>query len=322
MTPINIKTVNTKTDFFNSKKSRGFTLIELMLSLAITTTFIGAITGFLIIQSRSQNTFYMRSVLINNAQASMSLLEREFNLAGFGIPRRLAIKSFTPSADVCSVSLTVASANPLRQWEVSSTSASTVTLSAALPYPAAMGDVIIPSGRWLFLYRNSTVGTTSLGDHGHGLVLTSSDRAIGSLSIAIDGTNNFSTTFQPKLDTSASSHFNATSIDSRAVAMMEASVSTFGVDCTDADHPYLYWDRAGSARIPVASTITALTFSFFIDADADGQTDDQNSDSKIDVNDLVAAPTDLSQVTAISASITIRSDNPDPATKAYRYQSI
>ncbi|OGQ89121.1 MAG: hypothetical protein A2289_13090 [Deltaproteobacteria bacterium RIFOXYA12_FULL_58_15] len=298
---------------------RGATLIELMIGLVVMLIVVGGALAFLITQVRMQQSSAQRSQVLLDGQAALGLLQSEIGLAGMGLPRRLSIMALVSDADPCNTSLTTAYVNPKRLWTVASTVEGQITLASATPTPTASGDMEILSGQWLFVYKFSTVGDLTAGSHGHGMVKVSADRAQGAAAITVDTVNYYSAA-QPKLDIDTGSLFNRSGAGAGAGSLMEANVSTFGVDCSTSNY-YMYWDRAGKPRLPIASTVTALAFKFLVDDNEDGQTDDQDGDNDIDRGDLIDTPTDVATVRAIEVSFTIRSNEKDPGIDAYREQS-
>jgi hypothetical protein len=99
--------------------------------------------------------------------------------------------------------------------------------------------------------------------------------------------------------------------------MLVANVSAFGVDCSNADHPYLYWeyvdDESGLKRDPIAANVhtadVGLRFRFFIDQDGDGQSDTTVAKPTFDVDPAVATNDD---VVAIEVLVQLRSEKADP----------
>lgn len=328
---------------------RGATLIELMTGLAVTTIFLGGVMTFLIAHTRTSQGTFDRSDIQRGGRAALALLAQEIEVAGLGLPRRLAIKSFSvpgTGAHPCPglPELTIASLDLMREWVLQSTSTGLLTLqSPTTPIGTTVGDVDIGAGEWLFVYQNPAfaAGGTS---HGHGMVRVRAARAQGNASITIGSTAYSSVQTGFDLDQTALS-----STSGHLPVVLRARVSRFGVDCSDPDHPYLFWEQAGRGTVPIVRNVdtrllaapapaigaaageqVGLRFRFYVDADADGRSDDRNGDGVLDQSDLLdagdlaASPIDMSTINAIEVLLRLRSDEPqpDPDGGAPRYRTL
>ena len=181
------------------RRSRGFTMVELMITMAVMIIVLGGAMFFMVTQTQFGRRNFNRIELQNAARSSLSLMAREISNAGLGIPHRLAVRGLDDpgtSALSCATTpeLTVAALDPRRQWPVTAADGSSVTLGDAdtsgggATDPTGAADVGFTPGQWLFVYNNPTIETAA-GLSGHGLVRISAARAAGAASVTIDETN-------------------------------------------------------------------------------------------------------------------------------------
>lgn len=300
---------------------RGFTLVEVMLATLVMVLVMAGATLFLISQAQTQRRSYDRTDIQRSGRAAMTIMANEISKTGLGLPNYLAIRLFAnpgTSGDSCDTTpeLSVAAVNYLREWTVASATAASVTLADATPTGAA--DARLESGQWMFIYQNDSAAGA---DSGHGMVRLGAARSAGDVALTIDSVN-FSTA-QPSLDL-AQAAFNSPSGGGHAPVILAADVSTFGVNCDDANNPYVYWRRggeivvlaAGADTTPLAAAapqigaaagdVVALRFRFLVDDDGDGVADDKDGSEMITVGDLVSSPTSLANVTAIEVTMRLR----------------
>jgi hypothetical protein len=302
----------------------GSTLVEMMVTVAVMFLIIGGTLMFMISQAKMGTSAMDRNDIQRGGRSAMTLLSDKIGGAGLGLPRILAIKSFVSTnteANACpsTPKLEVVSLEYRREWTAAGTIAGTISLASPDPAPGgSAADVVISSGRWLYLFTGAGAGA-------NGMVRAGAVRAIGVNSVTVDSTN-FSTA-QTSLDMTATSALNNSS--GHPLVMLQASVSGFGVDCTNAAHPYLYWDdngtrtpvvsnvdtrplTAANAGISAASTdVVALRFRFFIDQDGDGQPDSTTPGTGLAFNaDPSLASND--DVIAVEVLIRVRGDRTDP----------
>lgn len=321
----------------SQKAERGATLIELMTGLAVTTIFLGGVMTFLIAHTRTSQGTFDRSDIQRGGRVALALMAQEIELAGLGLPRRLAVKSFNvpgTGASACpgTPELTIASLDLMREWVLQSTSAGRLTLqNPTTPIGTTAGDIDIGAGEWLFVYQNPTfiVGGTT---HGHGMVRVGAPRVPGNVAITINSTAYSSVQTGFDLNQTVLS-----STSGHLPVMVRARVSRFGVDCSDPAHPYLFWEQAGRGTVPIVRNVdtrpladpapaigaaagerVGLRFRFHVDADADGRSDDRDGDGVLDQDDLLDAddvaanPIDMSTINAIEVLLRLRSDEPQP----------
>lgn len=325
--------------------ARGVTMIELMMTVAIMSIVMLSLMQLIITSSKQNRSDLERSELVRGGQTAMALIASELELAGLGLPRRLAIRGFSAaggSVESCDTTaeIEVAYVDLSRQWTVAKVEAGAIALASAAPTPATATDLPLSTGEWLFYYKNAGVDSTGGGASGHGMVQVGATRSIGADTITL-GSVDYSwsqTSFdldQEQLDDTGTGH---------VPVVLRTRSSRFGVNCDDEDRPYLYWVRDGTV-LPLATyadtrpldgaspaldaadgEVVGLRFRFYVDADGDGQPDDQDASGTIDAADLVAAPADagadLSQVTAIEVLFRLRSMEVDSNIERFRTQDF
>ncbi len=300
---------------------RGMTLVELMVAVAVFTIVIAAVLSVIVTGA----SFSQRSLNQNDAQrgARMALanISQEIELAGLGLPARLAIKDYVESASgitgVCDGTqvLEVAAVDLSREWVVSSTTATSITL--ADPTPTGGSDTVLRPGEWVFFYQNPFVDGAGTA-HGHGMVQVDSERAEGDTNIAVGSTAYSST--QTGFDLSQG--FISTGGGHQPV-LMRTRTSRFGINCDNSAHPYLFLSRDGQDPVPLVANVEELRFRFLVDATGpdgvpDGQPDDQDGSGTIDAADMVTNP-DITKIYAVEIYLRVRADKPDdPKTGKYR----
>ncbi len=310
------------------------TLVELMMALAIMMFVVAGAMGFIIASARHNRSNMDRSDLLRGGRVAMNVIKDEIENAGLGLPRWFAIRSFVDTGTECASTpeLEVVALELTQQWTVSAAASTSLTLDSPTPTPASAPDVAIPANQWLFVYKSATVDAAGTAD-GHGLVRVATARAAGASTITLVAASATLDLNQADLDAGSGGH---------PTVVLRARTSRFGVDCTDATKPYVFWERndsdtltplasyadtrplaaANAALDAVVSDILALRFRFLVDTNADGRSDDQNADGVIDALDLITAPTDLSQVTAIEVLMRLRAGDTDPSTDTYRTQDF
>jgi type IV pilus assembly protein PilW len=77
--------MNEKNIKTNINKNQGFTIIELMIAMAIVSLVMAAIVSAFIFQQESYNTQEQVAVMQQNGRAAMSALSRDVRIAGFGL---------------------------------------------------------------------------------------------------------------------------------------------------------------------------------------------------------------------------------------------
>lgn len=68
---------------FRQKKGKGYTLIELLVSMAIAMVVLGALSGSFISQTKAYNAQENINEMQQNARAAMDLMAREIKMAGY-----------------------------------------------------------------------------------------------------------------------------------------------------------------------------------------------------------------------------------------------
>ncbi|MBN1961947.1 MAG: prepilin-type N-terminal cleavage/methylation domain-containing protein [Deltaproteobacteria bacterium] len=323
----------------NNTNTRGMTLIEMMISLAVTMFFISGIILFLISHTRTSRRTFDRTDIQRGGRAALSIISQEINHAGLGLPRVFAIRSFTLNGSECSGTpeLEIASLDYLREWIVSSTAANSLTLTSANPDPASVSDIIIAQNEWLFFYQNSNFSSGAISN-GYGMLQVATTRTVANTAINISNTNYSS--LAPRIDLTQPTL--STSVPHVPV-ILRARVSRFGVNCTDdVAHPYIFWEQAGQNKVPLArnadtrvlaaadlsiganaGSIAALRFLFYLDANGDGQCDDTNNDNLFTRADAITSPTanDFANVCAIEVQMRLRSETPEAGSNPPIYPS-
>jgi prepilin-type N-terminal cleavage/methylation domain-containing protein len=310
--------------------SRGVTLLEVSVSLAVLAILMAGVMAFLVTQGKMGFGAIDRTEIQRGGRAALTLMEEKIGMAGLGLPRHLAIKSFSTS-ETCGAAtnfpkLEVAYVDYLRQWTATGTNTGALTLSAIStsstppnPNPnkadGSTSDVAFGANQWLFLYRSVAPG-------GFGMAKITAARAAGDTGVTL-GATNYSAA-QSSLDLANTSPLNDAA-GGRPLLALFADVSGFGVDCAaDTNHPYLYWEHGAGVRTPIASNISTpslggpvgLAFKFYLDTDGDGLANGSPVTSLTFNSDLDTATND--DVVAIEVSVRLRSDRPDPASGAYR----
>lgn len=314
----------------------GFTLIEMMVTVVIMVMTVGGMMSLLITQAKMSRGTLDRTDIQQGGRAALTIMEEKIGMAGLGLPRRLAIKSFEASNsddDACANTpkLEVASLDFMRQWSVEESATGEITLASANPVPGGEDDDIeIPAGQWVFLFANA-------GSDGHGMVQLDADRLETITTVSVDTTNNYSIA-QSSLD------LDAASIDEGASdqypIMLLADVAGFGMDCSNPARPFLYWsdNDPDNERVPIGTNIVCdsnesdcdigdevgLSFRFWLDkvgdpdGGPDGIPDDLDSDGNPDFYDTITIGTDSQYVVAVEVHVVFRSDQKDPQLGDYR----
>jgi hypothetical protein len=325
------------------------TLIEMVVTTGMLTVLIGGTLLFLISQSRVTVRNFDRTDVQRGGRAALAILEDKISVAGLGLPRTLAIRSFVTSSICGAVTtpvLSITAVDSARQWTIGATTGSTasgtLTLNVTDPHPDEPGggssDIQIDQNRWLWLFTDSQPS-------GFGLVRVGGNRTAGGSTISIDLTNYNAA--HTSLDLQTGSRLDAAT--KRDTAALLTSTSTFGVDCTDnAAHPYLYWDT-GTEKTPIASNIddrpltaanvalgaasgdfVGLRFRFLLDQDGDGQADDRDTSGGFSDGDyetslvfnVDSAVATNDDVMAIEVLVRLRSETPDATTGEYRTEDF
>ncbi len=310
------------------RQERGFTLVEMMVSIAILSTVIIGLITFIAFMVRQNRLGFDRSEVQRGGRQALSILGAELENAGLGLPRRLVIKSFdaTGSCNGTGPVLEIAALDYARQWSLQSATAGQLTLASATPTGAA--DAAIAAGEWVFVYSNS--GWDDAGNaHGYGMGLVSANRAPGATTITI-GSVAYS---------DVQTDFDIAALATGSV--LRARTSEFSVDCTGT--PYLAWSRNGQAAIPVvrgldmapltgddlavdaaSGDVVGLRFRFLLDADGDGRPDDTDNDDTISDGDYVTdlTATDIPNVAGIELHMRLVSDKPDSNSGRYVRQDF
>lgn len=308
---------------------RGMTLIELMFSLAVTMLFVSGVVLFLIGHTRTSRRTLDRADIQRGGRSALSLMTQEISNAGLGLPRVLAIRSFTTSGSECAGTpeIEIAALDYMREWTVLTPATSGFTLANAAPVPATGTDVAIAQNEWVFFYQNSSFTSGSVSN-GFGLLRVSVTRAVGATAVFVDNASYSS--LAPLMDLSQAVLSTSTP---HTPVMLRTRESRFGVNCTaDATHPYLFWQLAGQSEVPLArgadtraltaddpsigalaGARVALRFLFYVDANGDGQCDDKDGDGVLTRADALTTPAvaDLANVCAIEVLVRLRSDEPE-----------
>lgn len=310
------------------RAARGFTLIELMVSLAIMLIIISGAMSILITSSKGQRQNFDRADVQKSARNALLVMSAELSNAGLGLPRALAFRAFDnpgvvdtscedASPSVPMPELTIAALDYLREWSVSALADDSITLASGTPNGAT--DVAFNANEWFFLYKSPYLAGASSG---HGMVQLGASRAAAGTTLSV-GSTNFSTA-QPSLTLTNANL--APAGEGHPAVLLHARISRFGVDCSDSDHPFLYWSVNGGAPLPLARNVdtsnTGLRFRFLVDADADGAPDDQDGSGVVDDGDLIAAPADLSTVRAVEILLQVRSESADTNTGVYKTERV
>jgi prepilin-type N-terminal cleavage/methylation domain-containing protein len=73
--------------FCSTPTERGFTLTELLITMAITGVIMGAIVSTFVVQRRSYAVQGQITDMMQNARVAMDMLVREARMTGYGVPR-------------------------------------------------------------------------------------------------------------------------------------------------------------------------------------------------------------------------------------------
>ncbi len=313
---------------------RGLTLMEVMVTMVVMVTVLAGTMTFLIFHTRMSAASFARADALRGGRAAMSILEEKIGNAGLGLPRQIAIKSYSATGECNLPKLEVAGLDYLRQWSVSGTTGSstagTITLADDDPVPptkpdGSTNDMAILVGRWVYLYQ-------AFSPDAFGMAKLGATHAIDTTSVSINSTAFASTT----LDLAAGSPLNSAA-SGKPTAMLLADVSGFGVDCTDTARPFLYWEANG-AKTPIASyadtraltannaaigvnagQVAALRFRFHLDSDADGIANSVATTLTFNADPAIATHDD---VVAIEVLLRLRSEQIDSVTKDYRVEDF
>ncbi len=313
-------------------RQRGFTLIEMMVTVVLMVMVVGGMLSLLITQAKMSRGTFDRTDIQQGGRSALTIFEEKIGRAGLGLPRRLAIKSFeesNPDTNACANTpkLEVASIDFMRQWSVDTSSATTITLDSADPVPAGAADIEILQGQWVFLFANADTD-------GHGMVLVGAERPKTQASVTVNATNDYSTA-QSSLDLTAASIGEGAS--DQYPIMLLADVAGFGLDCSSSARPFLYWDDNGT-RVPIGTNIecdsseadcdigseVGLRFRFWLDqvggvnGGPDGIPDDADADGEPDFSNSITVGTDSEFVVAVEVRVVFRSDQKDPQLDEYR----
>ncbi len=306
-----------------TRHAAGFTLIELMTALALMMIVISGALLIVVASARSSRQAMERTDAQRGARSALNVLSTEIELAGLGLPARLAFGRFDadatdgvddadsePNACALSPELQVASLDYLREWTVvpgnntGDDTSGVLTVSDPNPEPLnKVQDIALPEREWVFFYQSPRVDTSGT-DHGHGLVRLAAPRAQSALSFTTG-----STVF------GAQSGFNVgQTFSGRDAKVLRARVSKFGLMCpTGQPYPrYLYWSVGGRSQVPVARNVKSLAFRFHFDSDHDGLPDDKDSDGQMTAADLdsVATMAQLATVKAVEVVVQICVEEP------------
>lgn len=316
--------------------SRGFTLIELVVTMAVASIVIGGALAFVVSQANLTADASTRSDMQTDGRRALRTLAREISAAGTGLPNYLAIRSLVTdggltSADSCkspaTPEFTFASVDYSREWIVASATGDSgnggvLTLDSAIPTGGT--DVEIPAGSWVYVYRAPFQSPTAATPVGHGLLRVDTTRAAGDTEIvyaAEEYSDQQGGVFQP--DDGGSD----------AIYLFVADVTTLGVNCTDVTRPYLFM-RTGGNIVPVldnvdlaplaaddnsipatAGDVLALRFRLHVDTDGD----DMANGTPLTT---IASPNTnaiLSNVTRVEFAFRLRARNPKkPDSTEYR----
>ncbi|MBI3180279.1 MAG: hypothetical protein HYZ27_11500 [Deltaproteobacteria bacterium] len=310
-----------------------------MVTMVVMITVLSAAMTFLIFQTRMSAASFDRADTLHGGRAAMNIFEDKIGNAGLGLPRDIAIKSYSATGDCNLPKLEVAALDYLRQWSVSgttgSTASGTITLADDVPEPptkadgVTSNDVAISAGRWVYLFQ-------TFGADGFGMAKLGATRSLGNATITINSTAFTSST---SLNLDAGSLLNG-GASGKPTALLLADVSGFGVDCTDVARPYLYWEANG-LKTPIASyadtrvlaanapaievdagEVAALRFRFHLDNDppeGDGIADAVETSLIFDTDPATATN---DNVVAIEVLIRLRSERIDSATQEYRFEDF
>ena len=301
------------------------TLVELMISVAIMLVVIAGAMLVILAAARSGRGTQDLSDTQRGGRTALSLMATEIGSTGLGLPRALAVRSYDASIP----KLTVASLDYRWEWTASSTTGTTASGSIALSSGTPVGgtDVALAAGEWVLLYQNAKLDDTGGANHGYGILQLGAARVLTATTLTI-GSTNYST---------AQTAFNLNQVlptSPHAIVVLRVHTAAFGLDRTDTNHPYLYFEENGQAAVPVARNVESLTFTFYVDANCDGLSDDQNGDHVINLSDAVGAPTATRvspcdpagttevQVTAIGVQLRVRAEEMDPTLQAYRHDDF
>lgn len=71
---------------FSRRPEHGFTLTELLITMAVTGMIVGAIVSSFILQRKSYVRQEQVTVMVQNTRAAMDMMVREVRMAGYGVP--------------------------------------------------------------------------------------------------------------------------------------------------------------------------------------------------------------------------------------------
>jgi type IV pilus assembly protein PilW len=158
------------------RPSRGFTLIELMTTVAISSVAIMAIAFALITQTQQYHAQSNRRVAQSNARQALTFLQDQLHMAGYGVDPDRAIIAFdsfdaaNPAAAALNFpdAITLHARDPLFQRTVTGANNARINFSQALTQPIPQGQILLLlcGGASAHLYvtasQTAAVGDTSV----------------------------------------------------------------------------------------------------------------------------------------------------------------
>lgn len=133
------------------RPSRGFTLIELMTTLAISSVAIMAIAFALITQTQHYHAQSNRRVAQSNARQALTFLQDQLHMAGYGVDPDRAILAFdsfdaaSPAAPGVNFpdAITLHARDPLFQRTVTAANNARINFTPALTQPLPQGQILL-----------------------------------------------------------------------------------------------------------------------------------------------------------------------------------
>jgi type IV pilus assembly protein PilW len=103
-----------KTEIFNCKNQfKGFTLIELMIAMAVGLVLIAAVYSVFILQNKELNKQEQIAVMQDNARMAMDMMSKEIMLAGYGPSIFARCAGTTTATNTPCLGITAANANAI-----------------------------------------------------------------------------------------------------------------------------------------------------------------------------------------------------------------
>ncbi len=299
------------------KDNKGYTLIEVMIAVGISIVLIAGASGTYIVQNRSYVAQESVSEINTQSKVSHDLIANDLKSAGFGAPSDLNLDPINTLTDIITLDD--------RTWESDS-----ITIVGGF----RMIGTIWPSGGGTGMACPATVslGATQVNIEYSG---TEGPNLTDKRYISIDGIN---------FAQVSNCAISGTSCGS-SITLDRALTQNFPLQDTDSDgfcdegRPvYLIEDvsfcvdyemnlrRIRRNKLPgtcmgidtsddevIAENIEDLQFAFAVDANDDGETDDQNGDAIINGDDFIDGGTisDTSTITAARINILARAKNAD-----------